>query len=128
LSLVCRVGDPHRFPKGKSLAHYWGLTPGVNDSGEGTGRRGRIAKAGSTMARWELAQITLHCLRRDPVLKAWYKPIRNRRGSKIARVAVMRKLAVIIRNMMVHEQTYPECRDDMLARRKRQVTRHKQTA
>ncbi|QEG40466.1 IS110 family RNA-guided transposase [Roseimaritima ulvae] len=128
LSLVCRVGDPHRFPKGKSLAHYWGLTPGVNDSGEGTGRRGRITKAGSTMARWVLAQITLHCLRRDPVLKAWYKPIRNRRGSKIARVAVMRKLAVIIRNMMVHEQTYSECRDAMLARRKRQVAIHKQTA
>ncbi|WP_431197880.1 IS110 family transposase [Rhodopirellula bahusiensis] len=88
LSLVCRVGDPHRFPKGKSLAHYWGLTPGVNDSGEGTGRRGRITKAGSTMARWVLAQITLHCLRHDPVMKAWYKPIKNRRGSKIARVTV----------------------------------------
>jgi hypothetical protein len=80
------------------------------------------------MARWVLAQITLHCLRRDPVLKAWYKPIRNRRGSKIARVAVMRKLAVIIRNMMIHEQTYFECRDAMLARRKHQVTIHKQTA
>lgn len=128
LSLVCRVGDPNRFPKGKSLAHYWGLTPGVNDSGEGTGRRGRITKAGSTMARWVLAQITLHCLRRDPVLKAWYKPIKNRRGSKIARVAVMRRLAVIIRNMMVHQQTYQECRDAMLARRKKQMTTNQAAA
>lgn len=57
LSLMCRVGNPNRFPKGKSLAHYLGLTPGVNDSGEGTGRRGRITKAGGTMARWVLAQI-----------------------------------------------------------------------
>lgn len=121
LSLVCRVGDPKRFPKGKSLAHYWGLTPGVNDSGEGTGRRGRITKAGSTMARWVLAQITLHVLRHDPVMKAWYKPIKNRRGSKIARVAVMRKMATIIRNMMVHEQTYFECLDAMIQRRRKQL-------
>lgn len=118
MSLACRVGDPHRFSKGKSLAHYWGLTPGVNDSGEGTGRRGRITKAGSTMARWMLAQITLHVLRNDPVMKAWYKPIKNRRGSKIARVAVMRRLAVIIRNMLVNEQDYFECRDAMMQRRK----------
>lgn len=128
LSLVCRVGNPDRFPKGKSLAHYWGLTPGVNDSGEGTGRRGRITKAGSTMARWVLAQITLHCLRRDPVMKAWYKPIKNRRGSKIARVAVMRRLATIIRNMMVHKQTYFECRDAMIERRKTQIAKQKRAA
>ena len=80
------------------------------------------------MARWVLAQITLHCLRHDPVMKAWYKPIKNRRGSKIARVAVMRKLAVIIRNMLVHEQTYTECRDSMLARRKQQLNSKRSVA
>lgn len=128
LSLVCRVGEPSRFPKGKSLAHYWGLTPGVNDSGEGTGRRGRITKAGSTMARWVLAQMTLHCLRHDPVMKAWYKPIKNRRGSKIARVAVMRRLATIVRNMMVHRQTYVECRDAMTQRRKVQLATKRKAA
>ena len=122
LTLACRIGDPTRFPKGKSLAHYFGLTPGVNDSGEGTGRRGRITKAGSPMARWVLAQVTLHVLRRDPAMKAWYKPIKNRRGSKVARVAVMRKLCVIIRNMLVNKQDYFECRDEMIARRKRQLS------
>jgi hypothetical protein len=53
-------------------------------------------------------------------MKAWYKPIKNRRGSKIARVAVMRKLAVIIRNMLVHKQDYVQCRDAMIERRKQQ--------
>jgi transposase len=125
LALACRVGEPSRFPKGKSLAHYWGLTPGVNDSGEGTGRRGRITKAGSTVAHWMLAQITLHVLRRDPVMKAWYKPIKNRRGSKIARVAVMRRLAVIIRNMLVNKQDYLACRDAMIERRKKQLAKKK---
>lgn len=116
LALSCRIGDATRFSKGKSLSHYFGLTPSVNDSGEGTGRRGSITKAGSPMVRWMLAQITLHVLRQDPMMKAWYKPIKNRRGSKIARVAVMRKLSVIIRNMLVNKQEYFECRRAMLAR------------
>ena len=119
LALTCRVGDPNRFPKGKSLAHYWGLTPGVNDSGDSTGRRGESPKPA---ARCSLDVGSNHTsrLRHDPVMKAWYKPIKNRRGSKIARVAVMRKLAVIIRNMLVQQADYFECRDAMIERRKQQ--------
>ena len=121
LALACRIGDPTRFPRGKSLSYYWGLTPGVRDSGDTKGHRGHITKTGSTMARWLLAQITLHVLRRDPVMKKWYKPIRARRGSNIARVAVMRRLSVIIRNMLVEKQTYEQCRDAMIERRRKQV-------
>ncbi|MDV6034321.1 MAG: IS110 family transposase [Phycisphaera sp. RhM] len=109
------------FPRGKSLSNYWGLTPGVRDSGEAKGRRGHITKTGSTMARWLLAQVTQHVLRRDPVMKQWYKPIRARRGSRIARTAVMRRLSVIIRNMLVEKQSYSECRDAMISRRKSQL-------
>jgi transposase len=120
LAIASRVGDAKRFPRGKSLAHYWGLTPGCRDSGESKGRRGHITKTGSSMARWLLAQVTFHVLRRDPVMRRWYKPIRNRRGSNVARIAVMRRLAVIIRNMLVEGQDYAECRDAMLARHHRQ--------
>lgn len=121
LALACRIGDASRFTKGKSLANYWGLTPGVRDSGDSKGRRGRITKMGSTMARWLLCQVVHHVLRRDPVMRRWYKPIRARRGSGIARTAVMRRMAVIIRNMLVEKQTYTECRDAMIARRRKQL-------
>ena len=121
LALSSRIGDAKRFPSGKSLANYWGLTPGVRDSGEAKGRRGRITKTGSTMARWLLAQVTLHVLRRDPVMKKWYKPIPARRGSGVARTAVMRRMSVIIRNMLVEKQSYTECRDAMNARRRSQM-------
>jgi hypothetical protein len=121
LALSCRIGDVKRFPRGKSLAHYWGLTPSVDDSGEGKGRRGRITKTGSAMARWLLAQVVLHVLRRDPIMRQWYKPICARRGSRIARVAVMRRMAFIIRNMLVEGQSYTVCRDAMIARRRSQL-------
>jgi transposase len=122
LGLACRIGDPHRFPRGKSLANYWGLTPNVRDSGDAKGRRGHITKAGSTFARWLLAQVVRQVLMRDPVMKRWFKPIPARRGSGIARTDVMRRFAVIISNMLKEKQSYAECRDAMIARRKRQLS------
>lgn len=120
LAIRSRIGEASRFPSGRSLPHYFGLAPNVSDSGESTGRRGHITKAGSSMARWLLGQAVLHVLRKDAEMKRWYKAIRARRGSKIARVAVMRRLAAVIRNMLVHEMDYQSCREMMLARRKKQ--------
>lgn len=110
-SLVCRVGRIERFPRARSLANYWGLTPGCRNSGENNQRLGSITKAGSQLARWLLAQVTYQALRKDGRLRQWYKRIRRRRGSSIARVAVMRKLATIIWQMLSKQQTYAECRE-----------------
>ncbi len=109
-SLACRIGRVKRFPRARSLANYWGLTPGCRNSGEHNQRLGRITKAGSNMARWLLAQVTHQALRKDAQLREWYKRIRRRRGSTIARVAVMRKLATVIWHMLSKQQTYAECR------------------
>jgi hypothetical protein len=62
------------------------------------------------MARWLLAQVTHKVLRKDARLREWYKRIKRRRGSTIARVAVMRKLATIIWHMLSKRKTYAECR------------------
>ena len=62
------------------------------------------------MARWLLAQVTIKVLRKDSRLREWYKRIRRRRGSTIARVAVMRKLATIIWHMLSKRTSYAECR------------------
>ena len=58
------------------------------------------------MARFILGQLVLHVLRRDRWMKAWYGRIKKRRGSKIARVAVMRRLATIIWQMVKHNEPY----------------------
>ena len=109
-SLACRVGRVERFPRSRSLANYWGLTPGCRNSGEKNQRLGSITKAGSGMARWLLAQVTQQVLRKDARLREWFKRIKRRRGASIARVAVMRKLATIIWHMLTHRKTYMECR------------------
>lgn len=106
LALACRIGDVSRFPRPRSLANYWGLTPSSCDSGEAKQRLGSITKQGSALARFVLGQAVVHVLRKDAVLRQWYKGIRRRRGSKIARVAVMRRLTTAIWHMLRHQQAY----------------------
>jgi transposase len=106
LGLACRVGDVRRFPHPRSLANYWGLTPGSRNSGETTDRLGSITKQGSALARFLLGQLVLHVLRDDPWMKSWFKAIKRRRGSKIARVAVMRRLATILWHMLTKNEAY----------------------
>jgi transposase len=106
LALASRIGSIDRFPRPGSLANYWGLTPTCRNSGEATDRLGSITKQGSSAARFILGQLVLHVLRRDPVMRAWYGRIKRRRGSKIARVAVMRRLATIIWHMVKNREAY----------------------
>src|SRR5215468_11085226 len=87
--------------QGLHLEHriFLGLTPGCRSSGD-TERVGSITKIGSRMVRYLLAQAIQHLLRRDGSIRAWYQRIKRRRGSKIARVAVMRRTASIMWRML----------------------------
>jgi transposase len=106
LALVSRIGSIERFPHARSLPNYWGLTPRSNNSGDATRRLGSITKEGSALARFILGQMVVHVLRRDPRMKDWYRRIKHRRGAKIARVAVMRRLTDIIEQMLKNNQPY----------------------
>jgi transposase len=105
LAISSRVGDISRFAHGRSLANFFGLTPGSRSSGE-TQRLGSITKEGSRQVRFLLGQLVLHVLRRDARMRAWYKRIKQRRGAKIARVAVMRRLTVIMWHMLSKLEAY----------------------
>jgi transposase len=99
LAITCRIMPIERFPRGRSLANFLGLTPGCRSSGE-TERLGSITKEGSRLVRCLLAQVVLHLLRRDQTARAWYQRIKRRRGANIARVAVMRRTATILWRML----------------------------
>jgi transposase len=106
LTLACRIGPIERFPRPRSLANYFGLTPGCRNSGNAQDRLGSITKEGSKIARFILGQLVLHFLKRDPKMRVWYRRIKLRRGSKIARVAVMRRITTIFWHMLTHEEAY----------------------
>src|SRR6185503_21377073 len=65
-----------------------------------------ITKEGSVLVRFLLGQLVIHVLRKDATLREWYRRIKNRRRTKIARVAVMRRLAVVFWHMLKHGQPY----------------------
>ena len=50
--------------------------------------------------------MVLQVLRSDPYMKDWYERTKKRRGAKIARVAVMRRLATVIWHMAKYPQPY----------------------
>ena len=109
VALSSRIAGIERFKRPRSLANYFGLTPGSRSSGERT-RLGRITKAGSGMARWVLGQASRHILRTDPTMKAWFKKIKRKKGPGVARVAVMRRMACIIWHMLTKQKTYAQIR------------------
>ena len=106
LTLASRIGPIERFPRPRSLANYFGLTPGCRNSGNNQDRLGSITKEGSKIARFVLGQLVLHFLKHDHKMKAWYRRIKLRRGSKIARVAVMRRMTTSFWHMLHHEEAY----------------------
>jgi len=121
LGLASRIGDIRRFKHPRSLANYWGLTPGSRNSGEATQRLGSITKQGSALARFLLGQLVLHVLRKDTWTRTWFRGIKRRRGSKIARVAVMRRLATILWHMLTKNEAYA-CGGPPRARLQRQAS------
>lgn len=106
LAIACRIGDIGRFLRPGSLTNYWGLTPRCRNSGDSGQRLGSITKEGSAIVRFLLGQAVVHVLRVDPHVRSWYQQVKKRRGSKIARVAVMRRTATAIWHMLQHEQPY----------------------
>jgi transposase len=105
LALVAHIGPIERFPSARSLANFFGVTPGCRNSGE-SDRPGSITKAGHPLVRFLLGQMVLHALRNDAGLRAWYRQVKRRRGSKIARVAVMRRLCGSIWHVLKKEEPY----------------------
>ena len=106
LTLASRIGPIERFPRPRSLANYFGITPGCRNSGNVQDRLGSITKEGSKIARFILGQLVLHFLKHDPKMQEWYRRIKRRRGSKIARVAVMRRITTVFWHMLKYEEAY----------------------
>jgi len=103
LTFASAIDDPGRFKSSKQVGAHFGLTPMRYQSGE-TDYTGRISKAGDKGVRTALFE-SAHIILTKPVkgsaLKSWAMRLAKRVGMKKAKVALARKLAVIMHRMLV---------------------------
>src|SRR6266568_13158 len=90
LVMLAEIGDITRFGSARKLASRAGLTPTVRGS-DLTVRHGHISKQGSAWLRWVMNQAA-QTAKRSPEFSATYAAIAQRRGKKIATIAISRKL------------------------------------
>jgi transposase len=101
LVYVSTVEDPRRFTRSRAVGAHLGLTPRRYQSGE-IDRSGHISRCGDGLARtlmYEAAVVILCRVKRASPLKDWALAIAQRAGPGKARVALARKLAVILHSV-----------------------------
>lgn len=108
LSFYCAVDHPERFSKSTDVAAYFGLTPrqfqsGTTDYMAGISKRGdgAVRRALVVAATVMLTNTTSWCS-----LKAWGMRLAARVGISKARVAVARKLAIIMHRMWLNNDRW----------------------
>lgn len=101
LTFKSSIEDPARFARSRDAGAYAGLAPRRFQSGE-RDTRGRISKAGDPMLRsalYEAANNLLARVKRPCALQDWGKALAATKGAKRARVAVARKLAILLHRL-----------------------------
>jgi len=93
LAYVLIIGRADRFQCGKQIACYLGLVPLEESSGERR-RLGHITKQGNSLLRFLLVEAAQVTVRNDQEWRSKYFHLAMRRGRKIAKVAMARRLAV----------------------------------
>ena len=100
-AFVSVIDEAERFHHAHQVESYLGLVPGENSSG-GKRRVGSITKEGNRYVRGLLVQSAWTILRSAPAddpLRQWGKALVTRRGSRIAVIAVARRLAGVLWSM-----------------------------
>ena len=109
LTYASAIDDPTRFRSSKATGAHFGLTPKKYQSGQ-TDYSGRISKIGDASVREALYQAA-HVMLTKPIkncsaLKSWAMRIARRAGMRKAKVALARKLAVILHRMLADAKPF----------------------
>jgi transposase len=108
LAYTAIIDDPARFKRSASVGAYVGLTPRRYQSGEAD-RAGRISKCGDKLLRsylFEAANVLLTRYPRDSKLRTWGLGLAARIGMRRSKVAVARKLAVIMHRVWKDDRDF----------------------
>jgi transposase len=109
LTFASAIDDPARFKSSKRVGAHFGLTPKRHQSGE-TDYTGRISKIGDGSVRTALYEAA-HLMLTKPIkgcsqLKSWAMRIARRAGMSKAKVALARRLAVIMHRMLADKTPF----------------------
>jgi len=102
LTYSAAIDDPGRFRSSKAAGAHFGLTPKKYQSGE-TDVTGRISKIGDKEVRcalYEAAHVMLTRPTKGSKLKTWALAVARRAGMRKAKVALARRLAVVLHRML----------------------------
>ena len=108
LAFRATIDRPDRFRRSRDVGAHLGLTPTRYQSGE-TDISGKVSRCGDELARtalYEAAHTLLVRSRKGSALRAWGMKVAKARGMARARVAVARKLAVILHRMWSDETEF----------------------
>jgi transposase len=108
VAFTTAVDDPKRFRKSRNVGPYFGLTNRREQSGE-MDYSGRISCRGDKLVRsylYEAANTLLTATKSWSALKSWGLRIARRSCMNKARVAVARKLAVIMHRMWLTGEAF----------------------
>jgi transposase len=111
LTFATAIDDPARFKQSKTVGAHFGMTPKRYQSGETdyTGRISKVGDAGARAALFGAGHIVLtKPLKGCPNLKSWAMRLAKRVGMKRAKVAVARRLAVIMHRMLADGTPYDD--------------------
>jgi transposase len=103
LTYRATIDRPERFARSRDVGAHLGLTPSRYQSGE-TDIVGGISRCGDELGRTGLVEAAHTLLvrgRKWSALRAWGLAVAERRGMAKAKIAVARKLAVILHRMWV---------------------------
>jgi len=108
LTYAAGVDDPARFKDSRTVGAHFGLTPRRFQSGEMDWSSGisRAGDAGVRRALYQAANVLIHHSRGWCALKSWAMRVAKRRGLGKAKVALARKLAVVMHRMWIAEEDY----------------------
>lgn len=102
VTLVAEMGDVEAFSSARQLTAFWGVDPGVRQSGHSQTQSCHMSKRGSPDARRALHTLTRQSIRTigskpmNPVLHAYYEEKCKSKPKLVAQGAVMHKLCFII--------------------------------
>lgn len=108
MTFVATMDDPDRFKNARAAGAYAGLTSRRYQSGE-MDFTGRISKQGDSLLRaalYEAANVLLTRVQKDHPIRSWAMRLKNKKGGKKAKVALARKLAVILLAMWRTGETF----------------------